>query len=129
MKKSPPGAIIGAAYVIGHESPHVVTGSPRMRGDFLRAERPSGLFLGRSRSRRHEGFSLTELVVVLGITALLAAMIMPALRGVQQTAKRLVCSSNMRQIGIALNMHGDDKAGRLPFSHFCSLDLDNIQRR
>lgn len=51
-------------------------------------------------SRQHLGFSLIELLVVISIVSLLAAMVMPAIKIVRDQAGAMRCQSNLRQIGI-----------------------------
>ena len=58
--------------------------------------------------RRLRGFTLIELLVVIAIIALLMAMLMPALRRVQEQAKRMICLSNQRQIGLGMIMYAND---------------------
>jgi prepilin-type N-terminal cleavage/methylation domain-containing protein len=57
---------------------------------------------------RFRGFSLAELLVVIGIIVVLAAMLMPVLLHSRRTAQRTVCISNLRQIGLAVRMYRDD---------------------
>src|SRR5688572_7029765 len=59
------------------------------------------------------GFSLVELLTVLAIVALLVAMFAPALPRARQSAVRVQCASNLRQIGAALIMY-DQTYKRLP---------------
>jgi len=63
-------------------------------------------------SRR--GFSLVELLVVIGIIALLIAMLMPALSKARAQAATIQCSSNLRQIGIAFQNYASSNNGRMP---------------
>ena len=62
------------------------------------------------------GFSLLELVVVMSVTVLLSGLLLPALIQVRENAHRVICSSNLRQIGLATVMYADDHKGELPKS-------------
>lgn len=63
---------------------------------------------------KKNAFTLIELLVVIAIIALLLAVILPALKSAKVIAKRLVSSSNMRQIGVAVSMYADDNKGLFP---------------
>jgi prepilin-type N-terminal cleavage/methylation domain-containing protein/prepilin-type processing-associated H-X9-DG protein len=60
------------------------------------------------------GFTLPELLVVMAISALLAALLLPALAKAKVKAKRIGCLNNMRQVGMAVNLYAVDSVGRLP---------------
>jgi prepilin-type processing-associated H-X9-DG protein/prepilin-type N-terminal cleavage/methylation domain-containing protein len=60
------------------------------------------------------GFSLTELLVVIGIAALLLALLMPALSAAREQAKRAKCAANLLQIGLAAQLHVNEHRGYLP---------------
>jgi prepilin-type N-terminal cleavage/methylation domain-containing protein len=57
---------------------------------------------------RSEGFTLIELLVVVAIIAVLAALLLPALRKAQESARRSVCLSNIKQLGVAFNLYRDE---------------------
>ncbi len=61
-----------------------------------------------------KSFTLIELLVVVAIIAVLVAILLPALASARELARRIVCKSNMRQIGIAAMMYGNDFNDTLP---------------
>ena len=61
-----------------------------------------------------KGFTLIELLVVISIIALLLSILMPALSKVKDQAKTVVCSANLRQISIGLQMYTDAYNGKIP---------------
>lgn len=64
--------------------------------------------------KNRKGFTLIELLVVIAIIALLASMLLPALVNAREMGRRIKCVSNLRQIGLAMQMYIDDNDGYYP---------------
>src|SRR5687768_13096206 len=69
---------------------------------------PIGLVMTRSLSQPvRRGFSLVELLVVIGVIAILIALLMPALVRAREQAKSVQCQSNLRQVGVMLMIYAN----------------------
>jgi prepilin-type N-terminal cleavage/methylation domain-containing protein len=63
---------------------------------------------------RSRGFTLVELLVVIGIIALLISILLPSLNRARESAKRTQCLSNLRSMGQMINMYANQSKGRIP---------------
>src|ERR1044071_2979461 len=59
-------------------------------------------------------FTLIELLVVISIIAILAAMLLPALSRAKETAKKISCLNQMRQLGLSLQMYVNENQNFFP---------------
>jgi prepilin-type N-terminal cleavage/methylation domain-containing protein/prepilin-type processing-associated H-X9-DG protein len=64
--------------------------------------------------KKDRAFTLVELLVVIGVLALLIAILLPVLSGVRRDAKRIACRAQLHDIGKLFNMYLNDSRGKLP---------------
>jgi len=67
------------------------------------------------------GFTLVELLVVIAVIGILLALLLPAVQQARESGRRIHCTNNMRQLGIALYLH-HDTFQRFPPAHNLSAD-------
>jgi type II secretory pathway pseudopilin PulG len=91
------------------------------RGVAVRTLRPPAARSGR------RAFTLLDVLVSMAVIAILIGLLMPSMSSIHETARRVVCQSNIRQIGMGLLMYADDWKGQLPPSVFLRYD-QGVQR-
>ena len=70
------------------------------------------------RCSRSRGFTLIELLVVIAIIAILAAILFPVFQKVRENARRTSCTSNEKQLGLAIVQYAQDNEERYPLGGF-----------
>src|SRR5258708_3910591 len=87
-----------------------------------------------ARQSLRKAFTIIEMAVVLGVLAILLALLLPTVQRARELANRAVCASNLRQIGVACRMYANDHEGLFP-GHFhiplpaTALKTNQIQNR
>ena len=74
------------------------------------------------------GFTLVELLVVIGIIAILIAVLMPALKKARESANEISCASNLRQLMMGVLMFANEHKGHLPGGHYDGGNPDTEKR-
>ena len=65
-------------------------------------------------ARRRAGFTIVELLVVVGVISILIALLLPALSKARELSRRTVCLSNLRQLASAAILYANENKGRFP---------------
>lgn len=68
-------------------------------------------------------FTLIELLVVISVIALLIGILLPALSSARDAARGVACLSNQRQIGLAVQVYGNEYKGDVPLSYLGSVNF------
>ena len=85
------------------------------------------MFAGRLKCKSQKAFTLIELLVVISIIAVLMAILMPALGKVRENARRTICSTRLKDIGMAFQIYRQTYNGHLPPSHKLAGDTGTHQ--
>lgn len=75
---------------------------------------PSSILAERPASRY--AFSLVELIMAICVIAVLVTLIVPIVSGVKERAHQSSCTSNLRQLGVALKLYANENEGRIPLN-------------
>src|SRR6476620_609818 len=80
-------------------------------------------------STKRAGFTLVELLVVIGIIALLVSMLLPALQKAREAGNRAACLSNLRQIGQMMHMYANENKDQIALGCRSNIYQDNYTIR
>lgn len=74
----------------------------------------SPTWLKSARQKRRSGTTIVEVLVTLSVIGVLAALLLPAVQSVRESARRTECRNNLRQLGLAAQAHAATHQGALP---------------
>ena len=98
-------------------------GTPRGRG--MQHESGTLSALRRETRPRAAGFTLIDVLVSLAVVAVIIAITLPSIGLVRESARRVVCGSGMRQLGLGVTMYADDNRGFIPSSAFVTGNVED----
>src|SRR5688572_8142884 len=87
---------------------------PASRGPSFRAVATAGKVGMRIRTRTRRAFTLVELLVVIGIIAVLISMLLPALNNAREASRKTQCGAGLHNLGVAMNIYANENKRRLP---------------
>jgi prepilin-type N-terminal cleavage/methylation domain-containing protein len=77
--------------------------------------------------KRNHAFTLIEMLIVIAIIAVIAALLLPVVSGAKRKARRLTCTNNLRQISLGVRMYSDDSRDASPSPGGSGLTSTNIE--
>lgn len=80
----------------------------------------------RPRSKRSAAFTVIELLTVVAILGVLAALLLPWMKRTMETTRQTKCASNLRQVGMAMNLFASDNGERYPAAYGDSLNTVSL---